>query len=141
MREYLTIARPGEFQRIIDTDQLDMSNDRAFYAVAFAAASRNEPSALEKLLPTALERGAHYQQILFEAAISTPNSQAEEAWKVILTLLQKGEYQIAANIAQKSREILARLKPNLGSCIDTALLAIKERTLETNDEKSERQTE
>lgn len=134
MREYLTIARPGEFQRIIDTDQLDMSNDRAFYAVAFAAASRNEPSALEKLLPTALERGGHYQQILFEAAISTATSHAEVAWKVILTLLRKGEYQIAANIAQKSREMLARLKSNLGSCIDAALLAIKERTLNTNAE-------
>ena len=134
MREYLTIARPGEFQRIIDTDQLDMSNDRAFYAVAFAAASRNEPSALEKLLPTALERGGHYQQILFEAAISTPTCHAEVAWKVILTLLRKGEYQIAANIAQKSREMLARLKSNLDSCIDAAILAIKERTLNTNAE-------
>jgi hypothetical protein len=141
MREYLTIARPGEFQRIIDTDQLDMSNDRAFYAVAFAAASRNEPSALEKLLPTALERGGHYQQILFEAAISTPTCHAEVAWKVILTLLRKGEYQIAANIVQKSREMLARLKSNLGSCIDAALLAIKECSVNTNAESGRQANE
>ncbi|NES65073.1 MAG: ATP-binding protein [Okeania sp. SIO2D1] len=132
MREYLTLAKPGQFERII-ADKLDMSNERAFYAIAFAAASRSELSALEKLLPTALERGIHYQQILFDAAISTPVSNAETAWKVVLTLLEKGDYKIAAKITQNSREMLARLKPNLGSCINAALEAIEKRPMEGTD--------
>jgi len=129
MREYLTIARPGEFEHILNTNLLDMRNERAFNAVAFAAAFRDDPSALYKLLPTALVQGEQYQQILFDAAISTPISHAEAAWNVILTLLREGEYKIAANIAQKSKEMLVRLKPQLGFCINEALDAIKERTV------------
>lgn len=129
LREYLTIARPGEFSHLLKTNKLDVNDDRAFYALAFAAASRDDISAINQLLPVALEQGTKYQKILFEATISTPTSHAEIAWEVILQLLQKGEYEIAANIAQKSREMLARLRPKLGSCVDAALFAIKERTV------------
>lgn len=134
IRQHLTIVETDEeFEEIVQ--QLDTSDVAAFGAIAFAAASRDRPGALLKLLPTALELGEAYQKRLRVALESAPRQLAREVWEAMLVLLERGKNSTAVNTAKTVGALLARWWTALGSRLDEALQAINKRPVIAGREK------
>jgi hypothetical protein len=128
IRQLFTIVNKDEFDGLLL--QLNANLLAAFRALALAAASRSEPSALRKLLPIALETGEEHQKILLFAVESTPIPLAEAAWDIALTLLRRGDQRTAVAAAGTAGALLARWGNLIGYRFDAAFDAIEQRILQ-----------
>jgi hypothetical protein len=133
IRQLLTIQTNEKFNWIVK--QLDMNQLAAFRAIAFAAASRDELSALRKLFPSAIELGNAYEETLRESVECASAQTAEEVWEIRLRFLQEGGETTAVNTAKTIGALLARLWKSIGSHLDEALEAISKRTIVNEKDK------
>ncbi|MBD1847428.1 hypothetical protein H6F89_29320 [Cyanobacteria bacterium FACHB-63] len=127
LRQYLTIVETeDEFERLVE--QLGTSHLGIFSAIVFAAASRDRPDALLKLLPTALKSGESYQKRLQQALESAPRQLAEEVWSVMVSLLEQGSHSIAVNTARTLNALVTRWWDQLGSRLADAIASVAQRS-------------
>ena len=128
LRQLLTIVEPeAEFEHLLTL--LDLNNLGLFGVIAFAAASRDRPDALRKLLPTALNLGESYQRRLRQALGVASRPLIENTWDMLLTLLEQAEHSTAGNTAQLAGDLLARWWQTLKSRLPETLAAISRRSL------------
>lgn len=125
VRQLLTIVDSGEFDRLVA--RLDVRNLATFRAVAYAAASRDEPQALRNLLPHAFELGDAYQDILRDAINVTSAPMAKVAWEVAVDQLQRGTRRTAVKAAQAAGALAARRSATVGHHFADAVDAINRR--------------
>lgn len=127
VRQLLTIAgTQAEFDALVE--QLDLENLGIFTAVAYAAASRDQPDALENLLPTALDLGELYQQRLRQALSIASRPLVEQTWNLLLRVLTEAEHVTAGNTAQLVGSLLERWWMSLWPRLPDTLTAIAQRS-------------
>lgn len=127
LRQLLTIVgTQTDYDRLVT--QLDLENLGIFTAVAYAAASREQPDALASLLPMALDLGESYQQRLRQAFAISPRPLIEQTWDSLLTLLAEAEHITASNTSQLVGSLLERWWTSLWPRLDDTLAAIDRRT-------------
>ncbi len=127
LRQYLTIVETDhEFEQL--AEQLGTNHLGIFSAIVFAAASRDRPDALLKLLPTALKSGESYQKRLQQALESAPRQFAEEVWSMMVMLLSQGSHAIAINTARTMNALAIRWWDQLSSRLADAIAAVAERS-------------
>lgn len=128
IRQILTIATNSKFEDIVK--QLEIRKQQpAFRAIVFAAASRDEPSALQNLLPLALELESSHQEALRQAVVSASVKLADSAYNIMLGFMQKGKIKPAVNAAQTAGAMLARWWSSLSPRLEETLEAISKRTI------------
>lgn len=133
LRQLLTIVESeSEFESLVE--QLNTSDVGLFGAVAFAAASRDRPDALLRLLPTALELGEAHQKRLRQALESAPRQLAEEGWNILLALVERADHTTAINTAKMISTLLARWWNTLGVRLPEAMAAIAKRAAAANQQ-------
>ena len=127
LRQLLTIVgTQTEYDQLVA--QLDLQNLGIFTAVAYAAASREQPDALANLLPMALDLGEPYQQRLRQAFSISSRFLIEQTWELLLTLLATAEHITAGNTAKLVGNLLDRWWSSLWLRLDDTLAAIARRT-------------
>lgn len=140
IRQLLNLVNLAEFYLI--AEEFDQRKILPFRATAFAAVSRNEAEAssiLLQLLPLSLQLGDAYQDTLLVAAKSAPNRHVDNAWKVILELLQKSGTALTNKIAETAGELLTRLKTATGEQVELALKAVESRPSGKGEKSQEEQ--
>lgn len=127
LRQLLTIVGTQDaYDRLVA--QLDLENLGIFTAVAYGAASRDQPDALTNLLPMALDLGELYQQRLRQAFAIAPRPLIEQTWDVLLTLLAEAEHITASNTAQLVGDLLERWWLSLWPRLADTLAAVARRS-------------
>jgi hypothetical protein len=125
LRQHLTIIDESEFEDLLT--QLNPKDLGIFGVIAHAAASRDRPDALRRLLPTALELGEAYQRRLRQALSSAPRPLIESTWDILLLLLQQADHATAGNTAQLAGSLLAEWWQSLSDRLPSTLDAIAQR--------------
>ncbi|MGG6269688.1 hypothetical protein ACQ4M3_30205 [Leptolyngbya sp. AN03gr2] len=127
LRQYLTILETdNEFEQLVE--QLGTKHLGIFSAIVFAAASRDRPDAILKLLPIALESGEAYQKRLQQALESAPRQFAEEVWSGMVSLLSQGNHAIAVNTARTLNALAIRWWNQLSPRLADAIAAVTMRS-------------
>jgi hypothetical protein len=138
LRQLLTITESeAEFDELVA--QLNTQDMGVFGVVVLAATSRDQPNALRRLLPTALELGEAYQRRLRQAISSAPRPLIETLWDVLLTLLEQGQHTTAGNTAQLAGDLLARWWHELKFKLPETLTAISRRHVKVDGTGFEQQ--
>lgn len=107
IRQYLTIVdSEAEFTAVVE--QLDLSQLGLFGTVAYAAASRERPDALVRLLPTALAMGPDYQHLLYQALEVASYPLIEASCPVLVSLLSEGTDEVVVNTTKAIASLLKR---------------------------------
>ena len=125
LRQHLTIVDEPEFEALII--QLNHQDVGIFGVIAYAAASRDRPDALRRLLPIALEMGELYQRRLRQALSSAPRSLIEDTWDILLQVLQQSKHATAGNTAQLAGSLLAEWWQTLSDRLPDTLETIAQR--------------
>jgi DNA-binding Xre family transcriptional regulator len=125
LRQYLTIVDESEFEGLIA--QLSSQDVGIFGVIAYAAASRDRPDALRRLLPIALEFGESHQRRLRQALRSAPRQLVEATWDILLSTLQQSDHATAGNTAQLAGSLLAEWWDALSDRLADTLKAIAQR--------------
>jgi hypothetical protein len=126
LRQHLTIIDESEFEALMN--QLNHQEVGIFGVIAYAAASRDRPDALRRLLPIALELGESYQRRLRQALSSAPRPLIESTWDILLLLLQQANHATAGNTAQLAGSLLAEWWQALSDRLPASLDAIAQRS-------------
>ncbi len=131
LRQHLTIlVEETEWHEALE--RLDRRNLAVFSAIAFAAASRDRPDALQELLPTALELGEVYQKRLRQALEIAPRQLIEYVWDLLLSLLECSGHTPAINTAKTISLLIAQWWYTLSDRLPEAILSVARRDGSTN---------
>jgi hypothetical protein len=131
LRQHLTIlAEETEWHEALE--RLDRRNLAVFSAIAFAAASRDRPDALQDLLPTALELGEVYQKRLRQALEIAPRQLIEYVWDLLLSLLERSGHTPTINTAKTISLLIAQWWYILSDHLPEAILSVARRDGSTN---------
>ncbi|GAB1538434.1 hypothetical protein NUACC21_10950 [Scytonema sp. NUACC21] len=128
VRQLLNLVDLDEFHRIADT--LDKKELSPFRAVAFASVSRTEPQSSElllQLLPTAVQLGDAYQNVLLVVASGAPIRHAETVWLVVLELLIHTGQTLVNKTAEIAGELLSRKNASTDNPIEQIFASVRKR--------------
>jgi hypothetical protein len=136
LRQYLTLVEVTEFKRLVD--ELGTRHLGTFGAIAFAAASRDQPEALQQLLPIALTLSDSYQKRLRQALESAPRHLLSAIWSMMMTLLEQGGHATAVNTAKTLSLLFSRWWETVSNRLPLALDAIACRSPNAHNGKDDR---
>jgi DNA-binding Xre family transcriptional regulator len=136
LRQHLTLVEETEFEQLVD--DLGTSNLGTFGAIAFAAASRDQPQSLQKLLPIALELSDSYQKRLRQALESVSRHLLYAIWSMLMTFLEQSRHATAINTAKTLSLLFSRWWVTLSDRLPMALDAIARRSATAHQGKDDR---
>jgi Caspase domain len=133
IRQLLTIESYEKFQLIFA--ELDIKKQPpAFRAAVFAAASRNQPSALQDLLKLGIELDSH-QNALIEAVVSVSIELVDPAYEFFLDVIETGQIRAAVNAAKASSAMVNQWWGSLSPRVKETLVAISKREVVNSKNK------
>ncbi|MEC4812227.1 MAG: hypothetical protein SAK29_02955, partial [Scytonema sp. PMC 1069.18] len=133
LRQLLNLVNLEEFYRLADS--FDQRAILPFRTISLASVSHQATEAsqiLHKIMPIAWELGDIYQDTLLIASKSAAKGHLENAWIVLVELLQRCNLVLSNQVAIAAGELLSRLKSNSGEKIEQALKAIEKRPSSKN---------
>jgi len=112
--------------------------DKTIGAIAYAAAARQQPDALNHLLPFVLSRGDAYQKRLHQALSSAPKHLILDSWDTLLHLLAAANHTAAINTAKTLSLSIARWWEVLEERLPEAINAVAARASTLHNGKDDR---
>jgi hypothetical protein len=137
LRQHLTIVEPESAFTELAT-QLGTKNLGTFGAIAYAAAARQQPDALNHLLPLALSLGEPYQKRLHQALTSAPKHLTLGTWDTLLHLLTAANHTAAVNTAKALSLSIVRWWEVLEERLPEAINAVAVRASTLHNGKDDR---
>jgi len=137
LRQHLAIVEPESAFTELAT-QLGTKNLGTFGAIAYAAAARQQPDALNHLLPLALSLGNAYQERLCQALSSAPKHLILGSWDTWLHLLAAANHTTAINTADTLSQSIARWWEVLEERLPEAINAVAARASTLHNGKDDR---
>jgi len=137
LRQYLTLIDDDlEFAEVVA--RLGTQHIGIFGAIALAAASRDNPEALQKLLPTALNLGEAYQKRLQQALNIAPRHLILDTWGIWLSFLEQANHAVAINTAKMISLLIDRWWETLCGRIPDVIQHIVTRKTNLHNGKDDR---